>query len=295
MRDKVLSAIARYSMLEPGDKVAVGLSGGADSTALLHVLAAMREEKGIDLLAIHINHGIRGEEAMRDMTFAQELCEALCVPLTCVMHDIPAEAKRRGIGLEECGRQCRYEQFALLSGERGCKIATAHTLSDSAETMIFNMTRGCGIGGMRGIPAVRGNIIRPLILCSREDIEAYCERNRLPFVTDSTNADTTYSRNRIRHDVIPSLRRINGSFLSAMERLSHSAAEDDECLRALAAERLSEAQTDGGYIAAKLAALHPALRHRAIIEAISRRTGITPERRHIELLEGCILRGSGAV
>ncbi|MBQ9993785.1 MAG: tRNA lysidine(34) synthetase TilS, partial [Clostridia bacterium] len=115
------------------------------------------------------------------------------------------------------------------------------------------------------------------------------------FVTDSTNADTTYSRNRIRHDVIPSLRRINSSFLSAMERLSHSAAEDDECLRALAVEHLSEAETDGGYLAAELAALPPALRHRAVIAAISRRTGITPESRHIELLEGCIMRGSGAV
>ncbi|MBE6760427.1 MAG: tRNA lysidine(34) synthetase TilS [Ruminococcaceae bacterium] len=299
MIPKIKDTIARHGMIPTGSCVAVGLSGGADSVSLLHALLELRDELDITLRAVHINHGIRGESALRDERFCRELCDALGVPLHCVILDVPAIAAQRCIGLEECGRQCRYEQFSLMAQEHGCIIATAHTLSDSVETVMFNLARGSALGGVCGIPPVRkldsgSTVVRPLIGVTREDVERYCTERGLSFVTDETNADTAYRRNLIRHEVIPTLRKVNPSVHTAVERFGRCAAEDDAYLCALAAEALQKAAIEGGWSADTLAALPSPLLRRCVV-AITRARGCTPEYAQLELCADAVRNGSGAV
>ena len=155
---KVRETFARYNMPVNGKRVVVALSGGADSMALLYALCELKDEYGMAVEACHVNHGIRGEDAVRDEKFVKAECEKLDVILHTFHFDVPSLAKKRGLGFEECGRQVRYEAFASL-GE--CHVATAHTLSDRCETLLLNETRGASLKGICSIPAVKGNIIRP--------------------------------------------------------------------------------------------------------------------------------------
>lgn len=294
MLSKLEQAVAQYSLFEKGDTIAVGLSGGADSVSLLHALVSLQKKLDINVIAVHIDHSIRGREAQRDMLFCVRFCEKLGVELICRKVDVPKIAKEQGIGLEECGRNCRYEIFGEISKERNAKIATAHTLSDNVETVLFNLARGTSVGGLSGIPAKRSNIIRPLILCTREQVEAYCEGNGLDFVTDSTNFDTAYSRNLIRHKIIPELKRINPSLSEAVLKLAGCAAADEEFLSSLACEQLQKAQKAGGYDSKKLCGLDRALLSRAIRIACNENKA-QPQNVHIELIEKCIAQGFGAV
>ncbi|MEG3028808.1 MAG: tRNA lysidine(34) synthetase TilS, partial [Oscillospiraceae bacterium] len=213
MIDKVLASITRYSMIDKGDTVAVALSGGADSMALFHLLCYNKERLGINLLAAHINHGLR-KESCEEEKFVTEYCQKNGVECMVLKAELGEKEKPQGLSTESWARQVRYEFFDSIAEAKGAKIATAHTLSDSCETVLFNITRGTSIKGAMGIPAVRGNIIRPLIDCTRTEIEEYCRVNDIPYVTDSTNFKDVYSRNKIRLKVIPTLRQIN----SAAER-----------------------------------------------------------------------------
>lgn len=297
MIEKVCRAIERWNMLEEASCVAVGLSGGADSVSLLHSLYSLREKYGFSLRAVHVNHGIRGEAADRDEAFCVEFCEKLGIPIEVFHFDVPAIAARQGKGLEECGRCCRYECFEKICEKYSCRIATAHTLSDSAETMLLNIARGCGISGLRGIPAVRGNIIRPLILCSREDVEQYCAENGLSFVTDETNFDDAYSRNRVRLNIIPELKKLNPDFLEAAARLSDSAAADEQYLRENTVKALSFAANEDGksWKVDEIKEFPAAIRRRAIIEICETLFDKSPDFTHIQLVESVINAGSGAV
>ncbi|MCL1952051.1 MAG: tRNA lysidine(34) synthetase TilS [Oscillospiraceae bacterium] len=194
---QALETIRHYSMLRPGDAVVAGLSGGADSVALLHWLCSLREEHGLDLCAAHLNHGLRGQESDEDEAFSRALCEAWGVPLHAKKIDLSSLAS----GIEEVGRNARYAFFAGF--ER--KIALAHTLSDRMETFLMNAGRGSALRGLCSIPPVRGQIIRPLIECTRAQVEQYCADNNLSFRTDSTNSDTGYRRNYFRYEVLPLL------------------------------------------------------------------------------------------
>lgn len=233
--ESALEAIEKYDMLENGDRIVVGLSGGADSVCLLHLLCSLREKYSLTLVAAHINHGIRGSEADRDERFCRELCNKLSVEFKSLHADIPALAKQNGEGLEECGRRVRYEFFNSLCGDSG-KIAVAHNKNDVAETLLFNLTRGTRLKGAGSIAPVRDNVIRPLINTSREEIEAYLKENTLSFVTDSTNLENDYARNKIRNLVLPVLKEINPEAISAMAAFCESASEDEEYL-----EKLTEA------------------------------------------------------
>lgn len=153
---KVKNAIKRYSMPLRGKTVVVGVSGGADSMALLHVLLSLKDEYGIRLVACHVNHGIRGETADRDESFVREACKALGVELRVLKADVPALAAEKHLGIEECGRQVRYDFFNSV--ENGTLVATAHTLSDRCETLLMNITRGTSVKGLMSIPAVRGTL-----------------------------------------------------------------------------------------------------------------------------------------
>ena len=209
MNKKVTAFIEDNRLLENGDTVIVALSGGADSVTLLHILNSIKELYNLTLRAAHLNHGIRGEEADRDEDFVRKLCESMGVPLDVRREDIPAIAKESGKSEELCGREVRYAFFDALCEQYGAKIATAHNRDDHAETVLWNLVRGAGLSGLCGIPVRRGGIIRPLLGCSRAQIEAYCAENQLAYVTDSTNLTAAYTRNRIRLEVMPILRQLN--------------------------------------------------------------------------------------
>ena len=280
MKIKAIRAIERHQMLHPGDTVLVALSGGADSMALLHVLYSLKDGYNIKILAAHFNHGIRGGEAKRDENFCVEVCKDLGVELFVGSADIPALAKDKGMGIEECGRKERYAFFERVAPE--AKIATAHTLSDCEETFLFNLARGASLKGLGSIPPVRDNIIRPLIYCSRADIENYCAGNGISFVTDSTNLSDEYTRNGIRHNIVPQLKKINPSFDSAFERCLCNLREDEDLLDTLSLSVLENAKTENGWLAESLNAVHPSLKRRAVAKIIEEITAEKPQAHHIE-------------
>ena len=197
-------------MLSGGEKVTVALSGGADSVCLLLMLKSIEEKYSLSIDAIHINHCIRGAEADSDEEFCRNLCDRLGVVFTAKRIDVPKLAADKKQSLEEAARDARYSAFAEHT--KGKLLATAHTASDNAETVLFNFVRGTGLKGLCGIPPVRDNIIRPLIAVTREEVEAYLDGKGQDFVTDSTNLETEYSRNKIRHNIIPEMLKINGGF-----------------------------------------------------------------------------------
>ena len=187
--EKVASACADYKMIEEGNAVVIALSGGADSVSLLHAMKQLSGRLGVEVSACHINHHIRGEESDRDMRFCEELCRRLGIPLVIREADVPA-LQQKHESLEECARRVRYDFFAEVSG--GKKLATAHNSNDCAETVLLNMMRGTGLKGLCGVPPVRGNIIRPLIYCTRADVEEYCRSNDLTWtrITRATRYGT---------------------------------------------------------------------------------------------------------
>lgn len=226
MEKKINDAVCRYGMDEIFNGCILGFSGGADSGALLHYLKSRCK----NLLAVHINHMIRGEEAFRDEEVCRSTCEKYGVPFKCVRIDIPALSKERKKGLEETARDERYRVFKeILSKNPEYKcIVTAHNSNDNAETVVFNLIRGGGAKGLSGISPINGNVYRPLILATREEIVGYCEKNGIEYVTDSTNSDTDYTRNRIRHNILPLLSDINPAFLDSCSRLGDILRKDEE-------------------------------------------------------------------
>ena len=289
MNLKVKQTIERHHMLTPGDTVLVALSGGADSMALLNVLYSIKNEYSLTLRAAHFNHGIRGEEAKRDEDFCVEACREMGVELFVGSADIPALAKQKGIGVEECGRQERYAFFERVAP--GAKVATAHTLSDCEETFLFNLARGASLKGLTSIPPVRDNIIRPLIDCSRDDIESFCEQNNIAYVTDSTNLEDKYTRNRLRHKAVPELKKVNPSFDSAFFRCVNSLREDEELLSMLSDAAVERARLPEGFLTEPIAVLHPSLKRRAVATVIEELTGEKPQAHHIEEVCGIIEAG----
>ncbi len=265
MLEKVLNAIKRFSLIEKGDTVTVALSGGADSVALLHSLLSLQNELSITVNAAHLNHGIRGEEADRDEAFVKKLCLELNVPLVCEKVDIPAIAKEKHISLELAAREVRYD---FLMRTTDGLIATAHTASDNAETLLFNLTRGSGIKGLCGIPSKRERLIRPLILCSRADIEKYCCENGLSFVTDSTNLTDDYTRNKIRHNAVAVLKEINPSFEDAVSRTVSALTEDNAALDFFASELLFKTLSGEGLLTESLKTAPSAVAKRVIVKYV---------------------------
>ena len=289
MNLKVKQTIERHHMLNSGDTVLVALSGGADSMALLNVLYSIKDEYSLTLCAAHFNHKIRGDEADRDEKFCVEICREMGVELFVESADIPALSKQRGIGEEECGRQERYAFFERVAPD--AKVATAHTLSDCEETFLFNLARGASLKGLTSIPPVRGNIIRPLIGCSRDEIEHYCEQNNIEFVTDSTNLQDEYTRNRIRHRAVPELKNINPSFDAAFLRCVNSLREDEELLSMLSDAAVERSRLADGFLTEPIAVLHPSLKRRAVASVIEEMTGEKPQLHHIEAVCGIIENG----
>lgn len=226
MESKIFKAVQKYHMQDIFDGAVLAFSGGADSCALLHFLS----KRCKNLVSVHINHMIRGEEATRDENFARDMAKKLGVKFICHRIDIPKIASERKTGLEETARAERYRVlYEELSKNPEYKcIVTAHNADDNAETVLFNLTRGTGISGISGIKPVYNNIMRPLIYLSKKEIIDYCSANNIEYVTDSTNFDTAYTRNRIRHKVIPELKEINPELLNSVFRLGELLDSDEE-------------------------------------------------------------------
>lgn len=280
-KEDVLSVIKRCNMLENCDRIVVGLSGGADSVCLLSVLNSLKAEYGFSLVAAHINHGIRGAEAQRDEESCKRLCESLNVPLEILHADIPTLSKQQGIGEEECGRIVRYDFFRSLAGERG-KIATAHNLNDNAETLLLNLVRGAGSKGACGIPPVRDNIIRPLIETDRKSIESYCEENNLSYVTDSTNLECEYSRNKIRIKVLPTLCEINQNAVGALSGFASRMREQEAFLESVVNEKYAQCVKNSVLYEAEFSALDIFLKKRIAGRFLSELSHGEVESKHID-------------
>ena len=276
---KVKSTIRRYNMPLTGRTVAVGVSGGADSMALLHVLLELKEEYQMNIIACHVNHGIRGETADRDEMFVIRECEKLGVEVHVLSADVPAGAERERLGVEEYGRRLRYEFFNSVADN--VIIATAHTLSDRCETLIFNITRGTSVKGLCSIPALRDNIVRPLIDCTRDEIEKYCADNLIEYITDETNFEDIYSRNRIRLNVIPELKKLNPSVEKSFFRLISNAEEENDFISGFSKQIAEKSKIENGYDAHLISCQHSAVVKRVIAEIIISETGLVPESIHI--------------
>lgn len=233
--------IRQYDLLPHGSHVLCALSGGRDSVYLLHRLLEWAKEWELIVSAAHYNHHLRGNESDRDERFVRELCEKLQVPLFVDGSDVRHYAEKQGMGIEEAARILRYEFLEHTRNSCGADvIATAHHADDLAETMLFQLARGSGTKGLSGIPPRRGNIVRPILMITREEIDSYLDSHQIPFVEDSTNAMDDGSRNLIRHHVIPILQQINPNFVSHAARSAMLLREDDAFIQAQADRFLQE-------------------------------------------------------
>lgn len=206
MMEKVSKFIEKYHMIVNGDKVIAGISGGADSVCLLFVLLELRKRLGIEIVAVHVNHGIRGDSARADEDFTVELCREHGIKCAVYHENVESIAKKRKQSVEEAGRNVRREALEkTFQEERGTKIAMAHHQNDNAETLLMNLARGAGLQGLGGIRPVNGKIIRPLLCLNRKEIEDYLGEIGCGWCQDETNDEDVYTRNRLRHLVIPVL------------------------------------------------------------------------------------------
>lgn len=218
---RITEADSKFSLFGNNEKILVALSGGADSVTLL--LSLKEYFPSLSVYACHVNHMLRGAEANRDCSFAKKLCEQNNIPCEVLEFDVAGYAEKNNLSTELAARKIRYDFFEKVCRKHGIKlVATAHTLSDNAETVLFNLTRGTSLSGLCGIPPKRAlsddiYMVRPLIYASREEIEAYLEERKQSYVTDSTNLTDEYTRNYFRHKIIPALKHINPSFESILK------------------------------------------------------------------------------
>lgn len=250
--DKTIKKLSDYiktnNLISVGDRILAGVSGGADSVCLLAVLCELRNEYGLSLKVVHINHGIRRETALRDERFTAELCRELGVEYECVSGDIPRIAAQTHTGCEEAGRNFRYETFGRLAEEGNFnKIAIAHNSDDNAETVLFNIFRGSGLSGIRGIRPSRSMgsswIIRPILCLSRAEIEEFLNKRNISWCTDETNLENDYSRNVIRNCIMPTVREeLNSAAVEHIAGLSAQAAELEDFLHCMVEEEVKKCQ-----------------------------------------------------
>ena len=268
MLSKLRSFLRQYEMIKSGDRVVCAVSGGADSVALLFAMYLLKDELQMQLEAAHFNHHLRGEESDRDEAFVCTLCDTYDIPLHLGGGEIVPGKK----GLEAAAREARYRFFATIPG----KIATAHTANDNAETVLMHMVRGTGLRGLGGISPVNGNLIRPMLEVTRQEVKAFLEEYHLKHITDSSNETDAFLRNRLRHHALPLLEQENPRLVQNLSAMALRLRQDDEALDAMA-----PACDD----VALLRQMEPALRSRSL-DKLLKQWGIPePEAEHIRLAE----------
>lgn len=271
---KMLNKIEKYMLankIMPQKGVLVGLSGGADSVALTHILFVLGQKYGFRVFAAHVNHGLRGEAADRDEKFSAEFAASLGIKFFLHRADVRGIAQKEHISEEMAGRHIRYSFFEeIIDDSKIDCCATAHHRNDNAETILMNFVRGSGINGMCGIPVRRGRFIRPLLCLSRSEIESYCEKNGLDFVTDETNNETVYTRNKIRHNIIPLIEKeLNPSFCDTVTNNVRVISGDVDFLENCAFEKYSALVKDNRILTKELSGLPQALSLRIIRRMIA--------------------------
>ncbi len=257
----VISAIRGFAFKENEKHVSVALSGGADSMALLVGLNMLKSELGITVSALHLNHCLRGDESLRDEAFVKEQCEKRNIPLICKRVDVAAVAEQKGISIELAARKVRYDFFEKNNAG---VVATAHTADDNIETVLYRLTRATGIDGLCGIPARRDVYIRPLLCCERKDIEDFLKEYNVPFVTDSTNLTDEYTRNRIRHKIVPVLKEFNPSLCSSFADTLSLIKSDSDYLSTVADNEFKKRYSGGKLSVRDFENLHKAIASRVI-------------------------------
>ena len=225
MQKELQKKMDEFHMVVPGDRVLAGVSGGADSVCLLLMLSELREKIDFSLEVVHVEHGIRGEESLRDARYVEDLCKRLEVPYQLCSVDVPAYVAKTGLGIEEAARVLRYEKFQEIASQKNAKVALAHHMEDNAETILFQMARGSSLAGLCGMQPVRTDengicYIRPLLFFHREEIENYLNSHDFNWCVDSTNTELDYSRNFLRAKVIPDLTQVN---VQAVEHMNQTA------------------------------------------------------------------------
>lgn len=242
-----------YNMFSGVESVLCAVSGGKDSMCLLHMLSKLGRERGFTVIAAHFNHCLRGAESDRDEQFVENWCEKERIICYTGRGDVKSNASETGRGIEDAARSLRYAFLREAAARHGAgRVATAHTADDNAETVLLNLARGSGLRGLCGIPPVRGNIIRPMLMLSRRDVEEYLSENDVPNIEDSTNAADDYARNRVRHNIIPQLRGINGAFCGNVTKATLLLREDERFLSGLAESFIAEHEDKNSLPADKL-------------------------------------------
>ncbi|WP_294499917.1 tRNA lysidine(34) synthetase TilS [uncultured Gemmiger sp.] len=289
---KLLAFCRQHGLFKPGDRVIAACSGGADSMALLLFLIRCRRRLFIRVLATHVDHGIRGEASRRDADFVRQFCRSHGIEL------FVYDAVREGVQIpdhpsEDWARRLRYGWFDTLARREEAKIATAHTLSDQAETILFRLARGTGVHGMAGIPARRGVYVRPCLCLTGAETAAYCRALGQSYVQDFTNETDDYARNRIRHHAMPALASANPAAERAIGRFCSQMQELDAWLSAEAAALLQAATLEDGYDIQRLRAADGPVLKAALHSLVS--PVRDAEEKYVSLLRFLILRGEGAL
>lgn len=270
MLNKLQKLLRQYDMVTKGDHVVCAVSGGADSVALLFGMYLLREKLGITLSAAHFNHHLRGKESDRDEAFVREFCDHYDIPLAVGEAQVLLGPK----GLEAAAREARYGFFATLPG----KIATAHTADDNAETVVMHLVRGTGLRGLGGISPVNGNIIRPMLTVTRQEVLAFLQEYSLTFVEDSSNQTDDFLRNRLRHRVLPLLKEENPRLAESLSEMAMELREDASALEV----------ADCNCTVSQLQEMSTALRRRALHRLLKENGVPEPERIHIRAVEALV-------
>lgn len=305
MVEKVKAYLKQWSMIPSGSHVLIGVSGGADSVCLCMILKELSAELDFSVEVIHVEHGIRGEDSRQDAGFVQKLCEQLEIPCSVESVDVPSYAQKEHLSLEEAARILRYHVFAEhASACPESRIALAHHMDDNAETMILQMIRGSGLDGICGMRPVRTGgqkeiYIRPLLSCSRKEIEDYLQKHGQDYCSDATNEDVAYSRNRIRHKVIPELNAVNDRAVCHMNQAARDLGELRDYLDMAVDEAMEcSVKEDGGKILLEVEALKKLPQiirmrviHRAAAIAAGAKKDIT--RVHLEAIVSLIDKQTG--
>jgi len=288
----------QHGLFEAGSTVVAGVSGGADSVALLYILKSLESDLSIRVCAAHFNHRIRGESADRDENFVRELCKRLAVPLLCGGADVPQAAREEGKTLEQAARDLRYTFLEEARQHFGAdSVAVAHHMDDQAETVLMHLVRGAGLTGLCGMQPKRDRIVRPLLFARRDEIEAYLAQRSIPCRTDETNLQREGARNRIRLDVMPYLSaHLNENAAENIARAALLLAEDEGYLAQEAQRALLAAKRDeNAYDRQALLALAPPIRSRSLRIALALAGAEKDvEKKHIEAVTSLLAAETGA-
>lgn len=295
--EKAERFIDENNLLKNGEHVLVGLSGGADSVALLTLLSRIAPSKGWTVRAAHFNHGIRGVGAEADELFCSDLCDAMGVVFYSETGDVPAYARENGLSIETAGRLLRYAFLDRVAKKTGCtKIATAHHMDDNAESIMLHLIRGSGLAGLTGMKPARDNIIRPLLNCRKEELEAYLEQEGVLYCTDETNLIPEGSRNRVRLDIVPYLEKhINPAIVPTLCSMAELLAQDEAYLSEQAKRAYESAKCEDGLLRREVAALPYPIKTRVIRMALWDAGAVVDiERVHVEAVAELLEARTGA-